>query len=73
MSSISKKSGGVPINASPSSVGLTNSRYYYEIDLKSIPDPSDNIANLDIRVSWPATLALTNRTTYFYSTVISRH
>ena len=67
-----KKSGGLPINT-----GGFESRqlgYYYEVDIKKNPSASipTGLALLDIRVSWPANMTMTNRITYFYSTAIMR-
>ena len=60
-----KKNGGVLLTAIDPP--------YYEVNMKVNSILPSDFVFFDIRVSWPTTLSIANRTTCFYTTVFTKH
>ena len=67
-----KKFGGTPVITNALDIGKPKTGYYYEIDMMTNSAAPPNLAILDMRVSWPANVHLTNRTAYYYTTAFSK-
>ncbi len=71
-----KKAGGIPVaDLTPSHNGWAKAGYYYEVDVDRNKASTNQVGlcMVDIRVSWPTSIGLSNRTTYFFTTAISSH